>query len=85
MLSEKAGIRGIIANKLISHQIHTGNKMAALYDNSIIRATSEKDIESNKQADLESVKNYYGKVLSKSEDLKTNACCTAATPPDRNP
>lgn len=28
-----------------------------------------------------SVSNYYGKELSSSEDLKTNACCTAAAPP----
>lgn len=27
------------------------------------------------------VKNYYGKVLQQSEDLKTNACCTAADLP----
>jgi len=31
---------------------------------------------------LEETKDYYGKVLSKSDDLKTNACCTAARPPD---
>ena len=24
----------------------------------------------------ESVKEYYGKILQKTEDLKTNACCT---------
>jgi len=29
----------------------------------------------------DSVKEYYGKVLSKSADLKTNACCTAEAPP----
>jgi len=29
-----------------------------------------------------SVSNYYGKELSTSEDLKTNACCTAGAPPD---
>jgi len=29
----------------------------------------------------EDVKNYYGKVLSKSEDLKTNACCTTTDLP----
>ena len=29
----------------------------------------------------ESVKEYYGKELSKSEDLKTNACCTLDEPP----
>jgi arsenite methyltransferase len=29
----------------------------------------------------EEVKNYYGKELKKSEDLKTNACCTLAPPP----
>lgn len=29
-----------------------------------------------------SVSNYYGKKLSSSEDLKTNACCTAGAPPD---
>ena len=28
------------------------------------------------------VKDYYGKELSKSEDLKTNACCTIAPPPE---
>jgi SAM-dependent methyltransferase len=28
------------------------------------------------------VKDYYGKELEKSEDLKTNACCTLAPPPD---
>ena len=27
------------------------------------------------------VKNYYGKVLEKTEDLKTNACCTSADMP----
>jgi len=27
------------------------------------------------------VKNYYGKVLQKSEDLKTNACCTGSSMP----
>ena len=25
---------------------------------------------------MNSVKNYYGKILKKSSDLKTNACCT---------
>ena len=29
----------------------------------------------------ESVKNYYGKVLSSSTDLKTNACTTSSAPP----
>jgi len=29
---------------------------------------------------IDSVKDYYGKVLSKSEDLKTNACCTGESP-----
>lgn len=29
----------------------------------------------------ESVKTYYGKELEKSEDLKTNACCTLEEPP----
>jgi arsenite methyltransferase len=29
----------------------------------------------------EAVKKYYGKVLQASSDLKTNACCTAETPP----
>jgi arsenite methyltransferase len=28
-----------------------------------------------------SVSNYYGKELSSSDDLKTNACCTAGAPP----
>ena len=28
-----------------------------------------------------SVSNYYGKELASSEDLKTNACCTAGAPP----
>ncbi|MBW2368608.1 MAG: methyltransferase domain-containing protein [Deltaproteobacteria bacterium] len=28
------------------------------------------------------VKNYYGKILSPTNDLKTNACCTAAAYPD---
>ena len=55
---------------------------ALLYENSIIRATNEKDNESNEQNDLESVKTYYGKFLSSSEDLKTNACCTSASPPE---
>lgn len=27
------------------------------------------------------VKEYYGKILQKTEDLKTNACCTSAAPP----
>lgn len=29
----------------------------------------------------EDVKTYYGETLQKSEDLQTNACCTAAAPP----
>ena len=28
-----------------------------------------------------SVQDYYGKELSNSDDLKTNACCTAGAPP----
>lgn len=28
----------------------------------------------------ESVKNYYGRVLRSSKDLKTSACCTAKRP-----
>jgi len=28
------------------------------------------------------VQDYYGKVLQKSEDLKTNACCTGGRPPE---
>jgi arsenite methyltransferase len=31
---------------------------------------------------IESVQNYYGKILTKTSDLKTNACCTADTPPN---
>lgn len=31
----------------------------------------------------ESVASYYGKTLQGSEDLKTNACCTAAPPPKK--
>ena len=27
------------------------------------------------------VSEYYGKILSRSADLKTNACCTSAAPP----
>lgn len=30
----------------------------------------------------ESVQKYYGQELTKSEDLKTNACCTIAPPPE---
>ena len=29
----------------------------------------------------ESVKNYYGKVLNSTSDLKTSACCTLTAPP----
>ncbi len=31
---------------------------------------------------MESVKNYYGKILKKSDDLKTNACCTSVKYPN---
>lgn len=31
---------------------------------------------------LETVREYYGKTLSRSEDLQTNACCTTDAPPD---
>jgi arsenite methyltransferase len=31
---------------------------------------------------LDNVKEYYGKVLSTSDDLKTNACCTDGSTPD---
>lgn len=30
---------------------------------------------------FDEVKEYYGKILQKSDDLKTNACCTSAAPP----
>ncbi|XXQ34923.1 Methyltransferase domain-containing protein [Plasmodiophora brassicae] len=32
------------------------------------------------EVQLEMVKNYYGKTLSSSDDLKTTACCTASAP-----
>lgn len=35
-----------------------------------------------KQATRDSVKEYYGKILTKSDDLKTNACTTDANMPD---
>ena len=31
---------------------------------------------------LESVQNYYGKVLQHSNDLKTSACCDVSSMPD---
>lgn len=31
---------------------------------------------------LDFVQKYYGEILQKSEDLKTNACCTTEAPPD---
>lgn len=34
-------------------------------------------------ATFDSVKEYYGKVLSKTSDLKTNACCTSERLPER--
>jgi len=33
------------------------------------------------EATHDAVKEYYGKILAKSADLKTNACCTAERPP----
>lgn len=33
---------------------------------------------------LEDVKDYYGRVLKGSSDLKTNACCTAEALPRRH-
>jgi ubiquinone/menaquinone biosynthesis C-methylase UbiE len=35
----------------------------------------------NEQATLDAVKDYYGRVLSKTADLKTSACCAAGAPP----
>lgn len=32
-------------------------------------------------ATTESVQEYYGKILQKTSDLKTNACCTSSRPP----
>ena len=36
----------------------------------------------DKTAILSATQEYYGKTLQKSEDLKTNACCTAGSPLD---
>lgn len=36
---------------------------------------------SDAERTLEETKEYYGKVLQKSSDLKTNACCTMEAPP----
>jgi len=45
--------------------------------------TNGEDASSKQQRiTLASVKEYYGKVLSKTEDLKTNACCTSEAVPD---
>lgn len=35
-----------------------------------------------RQKTQEEVSKYYGETLSKTEDLKTNACCTGAAPPE---
>lgn len=35
----------------------------------------------NAEKTFEETKEYYGKILQKSEDLKTNACCTEESPP----
>lgn len=40
-----------------------------------------KQLGEDQQAVLDSVKEYYGEVLTTSDDLKTSACCTAGAPP----
>lgn len=43
--------------------------------------TSTSQLGDDQQKVHDSVKEYYGKVLSKTEDLRTSACCTAKPPP----
>jgi len=38
--------------------------------------------DTKRQKTHEEVAEYYGETLSKTEDLKTNACCTGASPPE---
>ena len=38
------------------------------------------DMGNDREAVRDTVKNYYGEVLKKTEDLKTSACCTAKAP-----
>lgn len=48
---------------------------AALFVDGTVAATDDET--------RESVSSYYGKTLQTSDDLKTNACCTAGAPPPR--
>ena len=41
----------------------------------------ERSSEKSEEVVRDEVKEYYGKILAKTEDLKTNACCTAEAPP----
>jgi SAM-dependent methyltransferase len=56
---------------------HTHSCAAAKPNNLAI-----KDLPASQAEELrQSVENYYGEVLKKTEDLKTSACCTAVAPP----
>jgi hypothetical protein len=47
------------------------------------RLTTADGVQMDVTATTDSVKRYYGEVLSTSADLKTSACCVAGAPPAR--
>jgi len=55
---------------------HTNN----FHKRSPIRSTTDDALFVDETSTHNSVSDYYGKTLSSSDDLKTNACCTAAAP-----
>eukprot|EP01084_Bolivina_argentea_P072299 131281_1 len=72
--------------KLTSHSINGLLKRAPI-PSTILGASAFATYQHNQESAEESrfhemVSEYYGKTLQSSSDLKTNACCTAAAPPE---
>ncbi len=47
----------------------------------VAACTDIRRLKAHRYMNIENSRNYYGKVLGGSEDLKTDACCTAEAPP----
>lgn len=73
----------VILSTLIAVSSFTKNTFRAFKTNNIRRAaasTRKSVVDDALFVDHSSVSKYYGETLKNSDDLQTNACCTAATP-----
>mmetsp|Transcript_1479 Transcript_1479/g.2124 ORF Transcript_1479/g.2124 Transcript_1479/m.2124 type:complete len:418 (+) Transcript_1479:38-1291(+) len=85
MMLKLSAILVVCLHQLQPSEAFTPNKIARSFVKTSIQSTASKEplfVDATSEEKHSSVSSYYGQTLSTSDDLKTNACCTAGAPED---